>query len=1261
MLSPYDRPIVLLPQDRQLIAILGCTEAEYRAFLRECAKRSQIQPGDPVNFELITGLIFFAVGLVLSLIASIFFKPKSTKGPDIRQTSVPGQNVVGRTEFAPKAGFDSLQNVVELGSTIPLVYACRETIDGVTYGGIRVNTNMLWSQMQSQGGSQMLRALFLISEGPIEEVDPSQFAFGNNVLGGYDLATANDTSSRVTFYLALNGGRIQSADRVAGRLAANDPGNAENFGGGDVFQILGLNNEWTTDFSYAYKPNTQTRFGVYLPMGNGLAYRVNPTLRPAVQVKTQPSGDDGDIKIKCNPDGVAKAQRDKYNTLFSCRSGFTELNGITPSSGLLSLAVGDIVTYTLSNTSDVETKFIGAQVGEDHEETCRDVGQTVSGRQRSWDDALTIGDLYKLGSALLICESRTPLDEIFVSDADQDPSGGGIPVDVNLRVVRAGQAELNPITGTETGTSTSHLFKVALASFAVPRSTQVVEIGLRSLLGLRISGLCNFRDSLSHTEIDGKACEYYKNKVYGPKESLELSSFQSGTYSGSETRYSFFRLGYRIAGSDSDYTYMDTCFGTRSLTQQATYNFIRLQMPSVQRWEFRLEPLSGWEIRANVATGNLEVLDARIGTAYRIVASNGVVAYFTGEPVDRSVQTFSIAATRDQNLGVTLSDTGDYADAWGKLAETFVYEELQSSARDPEHEVVYVNTLSVNPSVPTYEGIGLVGMNLRSSTEFSQLSQLSVYVNKGIKGIHTFPEVAQDMLENTTYGAGSLISNMLIDYESFSAAAAWTRERKYFFDGAVPGGINFRQWASLTASYFLLDFVVQNGSMFTLQPSFEFDKPEEITALYTAGNILPDSFQLSYADAEARLPRRVSVKWRQEKASTDESSKGLFPVIREVTVSISGTPEDAPIEAVDLTDFCTSEEHAIDVGKYLALIPVLITHAIRFKTVPAKTALQVGRCFKLGLETVSYQQPNNGGIDRNGNITSVEPLADGTYTVLLWNGKTSTTQEVELVVTNSRANAYPSSVFCIKQSNPEVRAYKVQSLGFDDDGNIDVEATYFPLLPDGYSAFTENWYNDEYWEIEGRLTDSEAGGEATSQFNGVDVIGPATLLTDVSGTYSAIISGDSGAYTYAWSGTGLTIGTPTAPSTTVSSAIAGTYTLTCTVTRNGVSYADTITIEVTTAPVATTIGTISIAGSTSVSANTPTNYTASYTGDATSPRYNWGWDSANNSASGTVLNSSSVTATFNFTVAGTYDVYVSIVSTGATDSPKEKTITVTVT
>jgi hypothetical protein len=1262
MLSPSDRPIALLPQDRELMAVLGCSEAEYRQFVRDCIKYSRLEPGKPVNFLIIPFLIQLVIGIALSLLASFLFRPKTPTPPNIRQTSQQGQNSVGTTEFAPKAGFDSLQNVVELGSTIPLVYANRETIDGVTYGGVRVNTNLLWSQMISQGGSQMLRAICSLGEATIGAIDPAQFAFGDNVLGGYDLSAANSTSSRVTFYVSQDGGRISSADRVAGRSAARDTGNAENAGGPDVFAIHGLNNAWTTDFCYSYKPSTQTQFGVYQLIGNGLAFRVNPQLRPTVLVKTRPKGDDGDIEVSCNPDGVARAQRDKYNTLFSCRSGVTHLNG-APASGTVNLAVNDTLTYTLSNASEANRIFRGQQVGPDHKETCRDVAQTVSGRQRSWDDAISLGDLYKFGSALLICEGRNPADEIFASEADLDPVGGGQAITATFRVVKAGQASLNGTEGKTTATGSSHLFKVAVASFAVPRSAQVVELGFRSTLGIRISGLCNFRDSLSQDVIDGRACTYYSGKVYGKGDSLELSNFQSGSYSGSEIRYSFFKLGYRIAGSTGDYTYLSQCFGVRSITQQAVYNFIRLQMPTMQRWEFRMEPLCGWEIRNSIATGTLEVLDARI-SGYRTVTSgagaNTVTAIYSGEPVARIPETFRIAPTKDQRLGVTLADGDDYADSWGRLAESFVFEELNTSARSPEHELVYVNLLAPNPNTPNYDSIALVGMNLRSSTEFSQLNQLSAYVNKGIAGgIHTFPEVFQDLLTNDRYGVGTVLSGEQVDVTSFAECAQWTRDRRYFFDGALAQPINLRQWGSQTAGFFLLDLVIKGGR-FALQPSVYFDRPEPITNLYTAGNIIEDSFEFVYTDSDQRTPNRVSVKWRQEKASTDDSARGLFPVIREVSVREAGTPEDAPLEAIDLTDFCTSEQHAIDVAKYLCRGRRLVTHSVRFKTVPTQAALEVGRCFKLGLETISYSQPNNGAIDSTGKVVTTEPLADGTYDVLMWRGAgVNTIEEVSLSIVDQRSTTATSAVFCLKQSSNDVRAYKVQSLGFDEDGNVAVEALYFPLLANDYSALVEGWDVPGNWIIDGAIGTSEESGATTSTFTGVGITGPTTITTAVPTTYTALISGGTGTYTYAWSGTGVTFGSATSATTTVTLASPGTATITCTVVKDTTTHVASKVLTAVDPVIAKTIGAITLTGNAATTVGTLTSYTATMSGTVTSADVSYSW-STTPDIDGIVDGNTSI-AKFTFPAAGTYTVSCQISSPYASDSPVTQTKTVTVT
>lgn len=1254
MLSPSNKPIALLPQDREIIDVLGITEAEYREFVKNCIKYSRLEPGKPVNFLVIPFLIQLVIGIALTYLASLLFRPKLPSArANIRQSTEAGQNIVGRTEYAPKAGFDSLQTVVELGSTIPLVYAGRETINGVTYGGVRVNTNLLWSQMTSLGGSLMLRAVCLISEAEPLEIDPTQFAFGDNVLGAYDLSTGNSTSSRATFYVSRDGGRITSADRVAGRSAANDTGNAENAGGGDVFQIRGLNDEWTTDFCYSYKPSTQTQFGVYQLIGNGFAFRVNPQLRPAVVVKTEPSGSEN-TRIKCNKDGVAGAQRKKYNAQFSSRSGVTAING-TPSTGAVNLNIGDTITYTLSNTSDAKTVFIGQQKGPDHKETCLDVAQTVSGRQRTWDDALVVGDLYKFGSTLFVCESRSPDDEIFSSEADYEPIGGGQAVSVTMRCVQAGAAVLNPISGVGTATSTSHLFKVAIGSFAMPRAGQVLELGIRSTLGIRINGICNFRDCMSHTEIDGRACEYYEGNTYRPGQSLELSNFQSGSYSGSDERYSFFKVGYRVAGTDDSYVYLAQCFGVRSLTQQASFNFLRLQMPSFQRWEFRIEPLTGWEIRQGVATGSLEVLDSRI-SGYRIVASGEVTASFSGEPVDRSQATFQMAATRDRNLGVTLSDTSDYADAWGKLAEDFVYEEIQASTNSPEHELVYVNLLSPNATVPNYDNIALVGFNLRANTEFSQLNQLSVYVNKGIaNGIHTFPEVLKDLLVNDRYGVGSILSAEQVDDESFAECAIWTRGRRYFFDGALAQPLNLRQWGSQTAGYFLLDFLVKNGR-FALQPAIYFDRPEPITNLYTAGNILEDSFEFIYAESDQRTPNRVSVKWRQEKANEDLSAKGLFPVIREVTVRESSTSADAPLESIDLSDFCTSEAHAIDVAKFIARGRRLTTHSVRFKTIPTEAALEVGRCFKLGLETTAYSQPNNGAIDSNGKVTTTVALSDGTYEVLLWDGITNEIQETSLSIANGIASGLRSSVFCLKQAFIETRAYKVQSLGYDEDGNISVEAIYFPLQDNGYSAMVDGWDVESNWVIEGRIGNSEETGVINAVFTGASIIGPGTVTTDVASTYTALVSGGAGVYSYQWSGTGVTFGSATSASTSVTSTSDGSKTITCAVTLDGLTQSTSKTIVSVAAEVAETLGTVTLNGSLTASVGVATPYSISISGNATSIFYAWNTDPDTSAIS----DSDKISTDITFSVAGTYTVSCLVSALNASDSPQTATATVTV-
>ena len=1052
MLTPNDgRHVVLLPQDKEIMSVTGMDEAQYRWFCRQAILHSKLRPGEPTAFLVIPFLIKLAIGLALTYAASLLApKPRqqSVGQPDVKD--VQGQTLVNGAQYTPKPGFDSVQNIVEIGSTIPLVYADRQVIGGTAYGGVRVNTNLLWSQIYSIGGGQLLRSVFLVGEADVDNLDPTQFAIGNNVISGYDLARRD--AGRICIYYSKDGGRLKSADYIAGVEPSEDRGNAENDGGGDVFQVRGPGDAWTTDFCYVSTPSNQTTFGVYNFIGNNMPYRINPTFRPAVIAQTREDGE-----LNCKGDGQQTSQRRKQNYVFPGRVGVTQ--GGT-------LSVGSRVIVNIYSSTDSERTFSNLN----GETTCGDVGQAVSSRQRSIDEQISYGDLYRIGSALGICIERTP--EAFVSDADG--TGSGTSTSAEFEIIRPGYVDsysagtlTNEGSPGTTATATSHLMQVAEANVSTERSGKVVELGFRSQMQVNISGLCDYKDGRNYNKIDFDACDAY---VGDPAKDAELVNFTSGNYSTYETRYSFFRIAYRVAGTDDDYIELSQLFGIRSTTGVAVYNYLRFEFPTDSRWDLRVTPISGWEVRNNIATGSLEVLDPHYNNI-QTVSSNGVTVRYTGETVSRSQSTFGIESfngTKVVGDGFNADDGIYMVDAWARLAEGFMYNEVEATTTQPEHQIVYVNTVSPNTATPDYADMAIVGMNIRSSKEINSLSQFSVYVNQGIKSTSRFPEVLEDLLTNDRYGTGQVMSPAQIDNRSFSDAGDWTTARYYFFDGAISEKINIRSWGAAVAQNFLLDLLMRNGK-FALQPVANFDGPEEITGLFTSGNVLEDSFELSYVDEQDRIPPRITVVWREERETSTANSKGLFPVVREVTVRERNTPEDAPQETIDVSDYCTSQKQAIDIGKWQCRTRRLTTHTISFKTVPSQAALDLGAVFKLGMETLTYDQPANGAVAANGEVTSWPPLGNGTYPVLLWDGQSSQLQETNLTITNGKATSYPSSVFCIRGTVSDTQTYKTMMLSYDEDGNIEVEAIYFPTNAAGISDAANGFDDSVNWTIEGEI------------------------------------------------------------------------------------------------------------------------------------------------------------------------------------------------
>lgn len=1203
----------LLPSDRYIADLLGLTSEQYRYYIAEVRRNAARGPQPSV---VAIGPDWWIYALVISTvlstgfsIAASFFKPRLTQSrqPTLKQVQTQGQNITNIRRYAPRQGFDSLQDVANIGDPIPLIYAKRQTISTKNYGGIRVNCPLLWSEIVTVDKSQIFRAIFLIGEGSSSlQVDASNIAIGNNTLGSYLLG--GNANARFSVYFRNNGGRIADSDLIAG--SSNDPGVATAL---DVYAVKDSSNALAPDFCHVHRPNTQTQFGVYSLIGNGLGYRVNPSLRPGVNAQLtvdvessggkKGGGGEAFGVVVCELDYVSLAQREKYKAKFSGRSALTSNSGTTwtyllskttdaltsfaanasdytwtardkvvqnpfagiadstvdsflsagpitisgntvsavwtfnqalAESSLASVSAGTyvieyyvwyvsdtgkqipfdhdvtaVITETTSGSPPVTTRtysFSPISVtksgsfskNSDHEEKCGDVAAAVSGRQKSYDDALQIGQLYKIGSALGICTLRTPDTDFFNSDADFEPvsPSQGNNIVATFEITRSGSSQIISQADIEkdgksnppfySATNFPHLLRIAVASFTTLRECRIVSIGIRSALGIRINGLCNFKDALTYSQIDGKACLDKKGDRLKPGDSLVVDIYSSGQMSSSEERFSFFRISYREAGTSTAYTELPQCFGIRGITQQSIFNSIQITMPSVKRWEFRIEPLSGWEIRSGTATGDLELIDSSVKTT-RTVSSGGVTVRYYGSQFIASANRategpvkFMLVSTQRGGLGevgIGYSDGSSYADEWGKLAESFVYEEIKSSADSgPEHEIVYVNEYISNPSPgPQYDNLAILGLNMRAGVEWQQFGQISAYITQGLTTSNLFPDVLQDLLTNSRYGKGEQITAEQIDTTSFTEAASWCSTNKYYFDGAVTSNTNLRQWAADVAAAHLLTFG-EAGGRFWLRPAWPGTATSpsavSIKGIFTAGNIKEGTFAMEFMEPEERRPIQVSVRYREERLmSPDGTNPGLFAVEQEVLVreTIPNGSDTAPIESVDLSDYVTNRDHAIDAAKFIVLMRRIPEHAVKFETTHEGVAASIapGDYIRVAVDVSFYDDLRNGVVLENGSLVSTQPFADGTYTVFSWDGQTgSTPASSTLTVSNNGKTASPTGIiFTLINSQTQSRTYQIERISPVQEGGFSIEAIHMPTNSSGILLMAEA-FNSSNWEIE---------------------------------------------------------------------------------------------------------------------------------------------------------------------------------------------------
>ena len=477
---------ILLPSEVEFCKLLGLSEEEYWYFVDKTesynGQRSEaydLVPDIRADFITASWFIQLAIGVALTVVSYLMTpKPKKPKTPPSLKTS----DAQGPKRYSPQTGFDSVQDVAEIGQIIPLVFADRQEVeindtDSAFFGGVRINSKLVWSQLKSLGAGQQLKAIFMMSSGALGGRPEFQgYAIGDTLLENY-------INSKLRLYFkpgewSTEAQRFTEEDEYEeGTLSPEK----SSMGVSPRIVLPAIDTYSTaqfrdTTFSSTRSPQTQSTFGAYSPIPNGQRY-----ILPYELVL---KGKDAKDNVKAGID----RKREKLITYFPrccavasfCVASKGETNW-QYSTGHQHLHKGDLVKYEIGdkNLGKVYENSFGDWKAED-------VKSSIDAVREEADDILSIGNQYLIGTATSVCINTEPNSDIW------EP--GGFSKTYTFKIEESGDdpvVETIDINGT--GPSHEHYVVMKLAEGIVTntRACHNSEIGIKSTVWKQISGFAN--------------------------------------------------------------------------------------------------------------------------------------------------------------------------------------------------------------------------------------------------------------------------------------------------------------------------------------------------------------------------------------------------------------------------------------------------------------------------------------------------------------------------------------------------------------------------------------------------------------------------------------------------------------------------------------------------------------------------------------------------------------------------------------------------
>jgi hypothetical protein len=618
----------LLPFERELVATLGCTEAEYRAFTVEAMKRSQVRPAEYGHVPDIRGGIFvpflisLAVGLVTSAISYLLMPKPKQPGEGVTARQLP--SVTGADRFSATSGFDTQADLANYGDPVPIIFG---QYTGET-GGVLAAPSLVWSRAFSYGSQQGVKLLFVVGEQGagahgIGVPDLNGIFLGNSALDAI-------YEHNFAFYWKRDTNtvsRIRAENLRYGTRGTLSSGDTQALD--DIFHCQTLEGQAQPGFCQVYTPSANVQFGAYSAIPNGTDYRVNFKLVPIPHIpdvadrtrddkndqrlleRVKISGDYGlfDPALPGVPSLRVRGQGQRgLGRGYGRRMGITSVNGQSVTSGEIQarqVSPGDTAVFTIApgQLPDELYYFVNTEKGVTYEGTkVTDINSEITAGRRNADELLQLGETVMIGRTVWVVESRA-LSEWEESERQSiglrcvEIFGEGIGASIGLvseeMITRGLYNDDNGTTnagaglGFHAGAGFYPLMRVAFGVVRNSRECEVTEIGLRSQVWNRANGLCNFQalpsvDAFREAEINGV-----------------------GINSGAMTLYlkrtSVWTVWLRPSGTDSSgqefkWQPLGEQFCVTGETPQDQFNFIRITHPQRNRYEFKMVPKSGADV-----------------------------------------------------------------------------------------------------------------------------------------------------------------------------------------------------------------------------------------------------------------------------------------------------------------------------------------------------------------------------------------------------------------------------------------------------------------------------------------------------------------------------------------------------------------------------------------------------------------------------------------------------------------------------------------